>query len=96
VRKPVGWYHNRCPIGFDEATEVVDDELRNGYESGFADPTQTIYYDGRVVNQFEGVLAVDIAVRVAATLGVDMTRIAGHHLSREGIVRAIREQVEEG
>jgi hypothetical protein len=71
-------------------------ELRNGYESGFADPTQTIYYDGRVVNQFEGVLAVDIAVRVAATLGVDMTRIAGHHLSREGIVRAIREQVEEG
>lgn len=70
-------------------------ELRNAYESGFTDPSQTIYYEGRVVNQFEGVLAVDIAIRIASVLGVDVARIAGHQLNREGVVRAIREHVEE-
>ncbi len=71
-------------------------ELRNAYESGFANPTQTIYYAGRIVNQFEGVLAVDIAIRIAEVLGVNVAIIASRHLSREEIVRAIREQIEEG
>lgn len=71
-------------------------ELRNAYESGFVNPTQTIYYEGRIVNQFEGVLAVDIAIRIAEVLGVNVASIASCHLSREEIVRAIREQIEEG
>lgn len=71
-------------------------ELRDAYESGFKDPSQTIIYEGRVVNQFEGVLAVDIAMRVAAVLGVDPHGITQHHASRHGIVREIRERIEEG
>ncbi len=71
-------------------------DLRNAYESGFADPSQTIFYEGQVVNQFEGILAVDIALRVARVLGVDTKTILTSHPTRERIVRAIREWVEEG
>jgi hypothetical protein len=70
-------------------------ELRNGYESGFSEDSQTIYYDGRIVNQFEGVLAVDIALRVATALGIDAAAILRDYRSRSGIVRAIQERVEE-
>lgn len=71
-------------------------DLRNAYESGFADPSQTIFYEGRVVNQFEGILAVDIALRVARVLGVDTETILRSYSTRARIVRAIQESVEEG
>lgn len=71
-------------------------DLRNAYESGFADNSETIYYGGRIVNQFEGILAVDVAVRSARILGFDPKDILQTHLSREAIVRAIQERIEEG
>ena len=71
-------------------------ELRDAYESGFSHRSQSIYYQGQLVNQFEGVLAVDIALRVAKVLGVEIDGILQRQVSREGIVQAIREQVEEG
>jgi hypothetical protein len=71
-------------------------DLRSAYESGFTDPSQTIYYDGQIVNQFEGVLAVDIALRIAEVLGIDPAAILRSHRGRSEIVRAIQEQIEEG
>jgi hypothetical protein len=71
-------------------------EMRDAYESGFAHDSQTIFYGGQKVNQFEGVLAVDIALRVATVLGVDTARILERSMGRDAIVRAIKETVEEG
>lgn len=70
-------------------------ELRGAYESGFADRSQTIYYEGKLVNQFEGILAVDIALRIASVLGIDADDILRSNPTREGIVHAIQERVEE-
>lgn len=71
-------------------------EMRDAYESGFSQDSQTIFYGGHKVNQFEGVLAVDIALRVATVLGIDTTRILDRSLGRDAVVRAIKETVEEG
>ncbi len=70
-------------------------EMRDAYESGYSDRSQTIYYGGQMVNQFEGILAVDIALRVASILGVDTARILASSMGRDAVVRAIREAVEE-
>jgi hypothetical protein len=71
-------------------------EMRDAYESGFEDRSQTIFFDGQVVNQFEGILAVDIALRAATILGVNTSKILASSMGRNAVVRAIREAVEEG
>jgi hypothetical protein len=71
-------------------------DLRDAYESGFLDRSQTIVYQGRPINHFEGVLAVDLAVRIAGALGVEVRSILERYRDRSTIVRAIQEQVEEG
>ncbi len=71
-------------------------ELRDCYESGFESDSQTIYYQDSVVNQFDGIRDVDLAVRVAQHLGVaveDLVSISG---TRRALVQAIRERIEEG
>jgi hypothetical protein len=71
-------------------------ELTDAYESGFETDRETIYDADKPVNQYEGVLAVDLAIKLAKTLGLPMARILGAARDRSAIVREIREALEEG
>jgi len=71
-------------------------ELRDAYESGYQSDRDTIYYQGRPITQFEGVLAVDLAVRLAGVLGISVAPILASKRDRSAIVAAIREAAEEG
>lgn len=76
--------------------EVWITELTDAYESGFESDRETIYYAEKPVNQYEGVLAVDLAIKLAKVLGVPMTRILSASRDRGAIVREILETLEEG
>jgi len=69
------------------------DELSDTYESGFRHDGQTIYWKGRVTNQFHGVHDVRLAIRVADSMGLDVDRVAATALGRMAIVNAIKESV---
>ena len=70
-------------------------ELKDCFESGFASDRQTIYHEGEVVNQFEGVRDLDLAYRLAAEVGVDVKRATVSALGPEAEVRALQEAVDE-
>ena len=72
------------------------DELRDAYESGFESDNQTIYYGNEVVNQFDGIRDVDLACKIGQYLKLDVARIVERQISRSGVVRSIREAIEEG
>ena len=71
-------------------------ELADAFESGFDSDRDTIYYAEKPVNHYEGVLAVDLAMKLASVLGVSPTRLLGASRDRDAIVREIRETLEEG
>jgi hypothetical protein len=70
-------------------------ELKDAYESGFESLSETIFFRERIVNQFEGIRDVDLACKIAQLLGVSLSRILSMQNSKEGVVRAIREAIEE-
>lgn len=71
------------------------DAFRETYESNFEDPSSTIQQDGRKLNQYHGVRAIDIAVQAAVGLGLrlDPSVLASNH--RGLILQSIRENIEE-
>jgi hypothetical protein len=71
------------------------EELSGGFESGFGMDSETIYVGDTVVNQYEGVRDVDLAVKLGEYLGVDTAVLQASALTRHGLVRSIREAVEE-
>jgi hypothetical protein len=71
------------------------DELQDAYESGFSYPHQVIFYRNEMVHQFEGIRDVDLACKIGQMLRVDVSRIVQHQSSRAGVVRAIREAIED-
>ena len=71
------------------------DELTDGFESGFRTDRQTIYYEEKVVNQFQGVRDIDLAKKLAALLGVNVEFVIGTAFSPEAQVRALQEAVDE-
>ncbi len=71
-------------------------ELQDAYESGFESKDQTIYYRNEVVNQFEGIRDVDLACKIGHLLKVNVSRIVEQQNSRVGVVREIREAIEDG
>ena len=71
-------------------------KLQDAYESGFDCLDSQIFFRGQVVNQFEGVRDVDLACLIAQRLNLDVQRIVQCYSTRSGIVRAIREELEEG
>lgn len=72
------------------------EEFADAYESGFDNEMQTIFFQDRPVNQFHGVLDLHLAKKLGEFLGIDVERASASALSREEIVRAIQEAVEEG
>ncbi len=72
------------------------EELTDVYESGFDSDCNTIYENGRMVNQYEGVQDLRLAYKLAEFLGVDWQAVTQLAMTREGEVRAIKEAAEEG
>lgn len=72
------------------------DELTDAYESGFQRSQDTIFVGSQRVNQYEGVRAVDLAIRLGEVLGVNIQDIRRRHVHRAELVRAIMDEVEEG
>lgn len=71
------------------------EELCDAYESGFLTDRQTIYFEEKSVNQFEGVHDLQLAYKLGEFLGVDTQRVTSAALGWPAEVRAIREAVEE-
>lgn len=77
------------------------DEMADAYETSYRISSQTIYVSDertgrRIVNQYYGVRDVDLAKRIALELGLDVVQIEAVALSRQAIVRMIKEAVMEG
>jgi hypothetical protein len=70
-------------------------ELTQGYESGFRSDWQTIYEDGKVVNQYEGIHDVQLAIRLAEFLGVETERLTSIIPEPVELVRLLKEAVDE-
>ena len=71
------------------------EELAEAFESGFRSDSQTIYYEGQVVNQYHGVSDRDLAYKLAEYLGVDTQRATVGALGRIAEVTALKEAVDE-
>lgn len=70
--------------------------LADSFESGFADDSQTIYVQEGVTNQYHGVRDLDLALRLARSMGVDVDRVTATALGRRAMVAAIKEAVMDG
>ncbi len=72
------------------------EEMRDAYESGFNTTEEMIFYRNELVNHFEGIRDVDLACKIAQSLRINVAEIVQSQFSRTGVVRAIREAIEEG
>ncbi|TWU03814.1 hypothetical protein [Neorhodopirellula pilleata] len=77
------------------------DELADAYESSFRISSQTIYvadeqHGRRAVNQYYGVRDVDLAKRIGRELGLDVDQLEAVALSRQAVVRMIKEAIMDG
>lgn len=75
--------------------KVWIDELVEKYESGFDTDQNTIYKDGRIVNQFEGVSDLLLAYKLADYIGIDWQKETNHIISRTAKVNALKEALDE-
>lgn len=75
--------------------EAWIEELADCYESGFRSDRHTIYVERRVVNQYQGVRDVDLAVKLGEYLGVRVAQLQATSATRSRLVSAIREAVME-
>ena len=71
------------------------EELVDGYESGFQSDRQTIYYEGEMVNQFEGIRDVDLCFKLAEFLGVNTNDIVPASPTRRAVVQSLQDAVDE-
>lgn len=75
--------------------EAWIEELTDAYESGFISDHQTIYENGRIVNHFEGIHDIDLAIRLAEFLGVDTSTVTSTVPQPVEIVRLLKEAIDE-
>lgn len=71
-------------------------ELREIYESGFKEDNETLYYGGRRINQFEGILDATLADKIGQQFGINTKRLEEQAYSRSDFVRRVKEAIEEG
>ncbi|HBE69722.1 MAG TPA: hypothetical protein DDW52_16370 [Planctomycetaceae bacterium] len=70
-------------------------ELADCFESGFQSDSQTIYLEDRVINQYQGIRDVDLAMRLGEHLGIDVGGLEQRAVSRSHLVKLIAEAAEE-
>jgi hypothetical protein len=73
--------------------ELWIEQLADAFESSYRVDSQTIYVDDQPTNQYHGVRDVDLAIRLAQSMGLDVDRVTATALGRRGIVQAIKEAV---
>ncbi|MGN6133277.1 MAG: hypothetical protein ACTHOU_02210 [Aureliella sp.] len=73
--------------------EAWIEELADCFESGFRSDSQTIYVERRVVNQYQGIRDVDLAMKLGEYLGVPVADLEAVSANRARLVSAIREAV---
>ncbi len=71
-------------------------ELSDAYESGFRSDDQTTYTDAGVTNQYHGIRDVDLAIRIAAEIGIRVDDSAIARYGRARLVQAIKDAVMDG
>ena len=71
------------------------DELSDCFESGFQHDSQTIHLNEQIINQYEGIRDVDLAIRLGDFLGIDVHSLHATASSRASLVKAIKQAVEE-
>lgn len=71
-------------------------ELADAFESNPAIDAETIFQNGKALNQYQGVRAIDLAVKLANVLGVRLDPHVLQTADRRGLVEHIRETLEEG
>ena len=76
--------------------ETWIEQLSDAYESGFDRKSQTIYTDEGVTNQYHGVRDVDLAIRLADSMGIRVDANAIARLGRARLVQAIKDAVMNG
>lgn len=72
------------------------DELAEAFESSFFRDRETIYIDDKKVNQYHGIHDLDLAIRLARFLGVDVDRYRSVISDRGALVQALKEAAEDG
>ena len=72
------------------------DELSDAFESCFFSDHETIYVENDRINQYHGVRDVDLAMKLAESLGLDFARICASMPSRRSVVIAIKNAIMEG
>lgn len=71
-------------------------ELSDAFESSFDSDSQTIYTDQGVTNQYHGIRDVDLAIRLADSLGIRIDSNAMARFTRARLVQAIKDAVMNG
>ena len=71
------------------------EEMKDRFESGFDADRNSIYVDGQLVNQYEGVSDLHLAYKLAEYLGIDWRRVTSHVVSRRAQVDAIKAEIDE-
>lgn len=72
------------------------DELSNAFESGYQTDSKTIYENGRMTNQYHGIRDVDLAIRLAKSLGVATESMQLEFRDRRSAVEMLKQAVFEG
>ena len=80
--------------------EIWIEELRDSFESGFDTDRNTIYVDDglngeKIVNQYEGVLDLHLAYKLAEYLGIDWKSETALKLGRSAEVEALKDALDE-
>lgn len=72
------------------------DELATAFESGFERDSETIYVDDQRTNQYHGVHDLQLAIRIAESMGlqIDQSTVAAY--GRRGTVQLIKDAVMDG
>lgn len=76
--------------------EIWIKELSDAFESSFDCDRQTIYTDAGATNQYHGIRDVDLAIRLAESLGIRIDSNALARFSRARLVQAIKDAVMNG
>ncbi|NND96197.1 MAG: hypothetical protein HKN47_02575 [Pirellulaceae bacterium] len=88
------WSVDHCRLR--SVPDVWVAELSDAFESGYQTDRQRIYVADQQVNQYHGIRDVDLALKLAESLGLDVDAVTANALSRRGVVQAIKDAVMEG
>lgn len=75
--------------------EAWIEELSDCFESGFERQSQTIFVQDTIVNQYQGIRDVDLAIKLGEYLNLDVTTLNSSAITRASLVRAIQQAATE-